>query len=133
MPINFEVAATNCELAREILDAGIQDYVGNLANESEYLYTCIENIKPSLSAWQIFLAIYIALLIPAFICWVVLHRKGASADQLIILGVLSLLMPAIGPIIMLLSLDQKAVALGVAMEAGPGLLIERRRDADDQY
>lgn len=134
MPTNFEVVATNCELTQEILDAGIEVFAANLANEPEFVYTCIENIGPSLSAWQIFSAIYIVLLIPTFISWVVLHRKDAPADQLLILGAVSMIFPVIAPIVALMNFGKnvEAVEEAVAMEAGPGLLFARRRNADDQ-
>lgn len=134
MPTNIEVVATNCELAQEILDAGIEEFAANLANESEFAYTCIENIEPSLSAWQIFMAIYVMLLIPTFISWIVLRRKGAPADQLLILGAMSMIFPFIAPIVALMNFGQNAEAVEVAtaMEAGPGLLFARKRNADDQ-
>ena len=132
MPTNFEVVATNCELAQEILDAGIEAYVANLANTPDYQYICIEKMEPAFSAWQIFLAIYMVLLIPTFISWVVLHRKGAPADQLLILGAMSMILPVIAPIVVLMNFGQNAEAVEVAMEAGPGLLFARRHNADDQ-
>ena len=135
MPTNFEVVATNCELAQEILDAGIEVFAANLADESDFVYSCIENAETSLTAWQIFLAIYTVLLIPAFISWVVLHRKGAAAEELLILGAMSMILPVIAPIVALMQIGQnpEAVEVAVAMEAGPGRLLRRIRNADDQH
>jgi hypothetical protein len=138
VPTSFEVVATNCELAQQILDAGNEVFKANLANDSELVYTCIEKASRSLTAWQVFLAIYIVLLIPTFVGWVVLYRKGAPSDQLLALGVLSMLLPVFAPLVALMGFGnnveaaEKLATAEVAMEAGPGLLFERKQNADDQ-
>lgn len=132
MPSNFDVVATNCELAQEILDAGIEAYVANLASAPDYQYNCIEKMEQALAAWQIFLAIYVVLLIPTFISWVVLHRKSAPANQLLFLGVMSLIFPFIAPIVVLMNFNQNDEAVEVAMKAGRGLLYARKHNADDR-
>lgn len=135
MPTKFEVVATNCKLAQEILDAGIEAFVANFANTPDYEYICIEKMEPVFSAWQIFLAIYIVLLIPTFISWVVLHRKSAPADQFFILGTMSMILPVIAPIVVFINLNQNAQnaeTVEVAMKARPWIQFARKHDADDQ-
>lgn len=133
MPVEFEVVANNCELASQILDTGIASHLADHVSKPEFRYICSETVEPSLTAWQIFIALYLVVVIPTLIGWAVLYRRRAPAEKFINLGALSMIFPVIAPIIVLLSFGQQAEDVEIAMQAGPGLLFERRRHADDQH
>jgi len=132
MPADFEVVANDCKIASQVLDAGIASHLADRVIKPEFQYICSETVEPSLTAWQIFVALYIVVVIPTLIGWAILYRRRTPAENFFILGALSMVFPVIAPIIILLNVGQEAEDVELAMQAGPGLLFERRRHADDQ-
>ena len=98
MPFEFEVAANNCEFAAQVLDAGIEAYVTARDLATEITYICVEN-GPAVSAWQVFLYIYLVVLIISLAGWVVYYRRGASSDKLLKWGIVSFALPPLAPIV----------------------------------
>lgn len=131
MPVEFEVIANNCELASQVLDAGIKSYAAMRDLEPSYSFTCAENARPTISAWQFFLSIYAVVLIPAVIGWAVLYRKGARTDKFFMWGIGSVLFPIIMPLVALMKFGE-IFAIPVAENAAGQPSAEKRRTyADD--
>ena len=130
MPTNFEVAATNCELAREILDVGIEAYKAVRDSATAYSYTCVENVEPSAS--QILLTLYVLGLIPTLIGWTVLYCRRAPVDAFFKWGICCVVLPVFGPFVALLGFVKLPEAIarysvaGSWQEAG-------NRNADDPH
>ncbi len=118
MPINFEVAATNCKLAREILDVGIEAYKSGRDPATAYSYTCVENVELTPSATQIFLTLYVLGLIPTLIGWAVLYRRRAPVDAFFKWGICCVVLPAFGPFVALLSFVKLPEAIARYSVAG---------------
>ncbi len=74
--VDFEVVATDCQLAGEILDVGIEAYTAARDSATAYNYICVGNASLSPSPSQIFLSFYIVGLIPTLIGWAILYRQG---------------------------------------------------------
>ena len=132
MPAEFEVVANNCELVKQILDAGIDAYAAARVGEPALQFTCMETSEPALGALQICLAIYFTLVIPTLIAWAILYRRGEPAESLCMLGGLSMIFPLVAPIIMLSNFGHSANAGGRVLLASHGLIAKRRPNADDQ-
>lgn len=107
MPVEFEVTANNCEIASQVLDAGIASYAAERAAQLDFQYSCLETMEPALTAWQIILAIYVVALIPAIIGWAVLYIRGEPTDKFFNWGALSFLMPIVGPLLALMPVDER--------------------------
>ena len=106
MPVEFEVVTNNCEIVSQVLDAGITSHVADHVTKPDFQYTCIETMEPSLTAWQIFLAIYVVALIPAILGWAVLYLKGEQTDKFFKWGSLSFVVPLVGPLLALVPVDE---------------------------
>ena len=109
---HFEIAATNCEVVGQILDAGIASYVAGLDQARDFVFTCSETIELSPSASQIFLRFYILFLIPTLIGWAILYRRGAKASEFFEWGIVAVVVPIIGPLVSPLSFVKIPTVLG---------------------
>lgn len=108
MPVEFQVVTNNCEIVSQVLDAGIPSYLADRAVKPEFQYSCIETMEPALTAWQIFLTIYVVALMPAIVGWAVLYFKGKQADKFFKWGALSFCMPLVGPFLALIPVDENS-------------------------
>lgn len=132
MPVQFEVVTNSCEIVSQVLDVGIASYVAERAVNLDFQYVCAETTEPSLTAWQIFQAIYVIALVPAFVGWIVLYLKGERADKFLKWGVLAFAMPVAGPLFALIPVDDRTGFIWI-------LPVNRRaprqggRHADDAY
>ncbi len=132
MPYDFEVSATNCELAREILNVGMDAWTAARDWARSYSYDCVEYVIQTPSASQIFLTLYLAGLIPAIIGWAVLYRRGASPDELFKWGICCVLLPGIGPFVALLGFLHLSGDFGRFPVAGSMQEVDGR-NADNSY
>ncbi|MDE2634793.1 MAG: hypothetical protein OXI30_00390 [Chloroflexota bacterium] len=132
MPYEFEVAATSCELAREILDVGIEAYKAVHNSATAYNYMCVENVSLAPPASQIFLTVYLVGLIPSIIGWSVLYRRGAPAGAFFKWGICCGVVPVFGPIVALLGSGIVSGAFGRSVVIGR-LQEVGNRNADDTH
>ena len=131
MPIvNIEVAATHCDIATHILDAGIASFQDAQVQQT-FQYTCVEQAQPALTNWQMLLSIYLVVMIPALIVWAILYRKGLGRAEFFKWGVASFLMPVLAPFAALVYLAWHPVDSWPDVKAGLQIESTGRSDADD--
>ena len=117
MPIGFEVTANNCEIASQVLDAGIKAYSTVRDLDSEFAYTCLEK-GSSISAWELALYVYAVALLCTLVGWIYFYHRGATADRLLKWGIVSVVFPVVGTLVALLNFGDSNQSLNTSIARG---------------